>query len=266
MDITSIHNPQIKNLVRLRKRSERDEQGVFPIEGYREVRRALEQRWPIRDLYYCRELWLGENEPALLSLATERGLRLVETNRAVFEKLSYRDRPDGLFAVGQQQNRSLSDLELGESPLILLAESIEKPGNLGTMLRAADAAGVTAVVVADPQTDLFNPNVVRASVGTLFVVPCVTCSSDAALAWCREQGLQTVAATPDGSAAYYDCDMTGGTVIAIGSEQYGLSDAFMAAADRKVLIPMQGQVDSLNAATASALFLFEALRQRSEKS
>lgn len=266
MDITSIQNPTVKSTVRLRKRSERDARGVFPIEGYREVKRALENDWPLHDLFYCRDLWLGENEMDLLTLAKDREVRLIETSDAVFSKLSYRDRPDGLLAIGQQRHQSLDALSLGEAPLILLAESIEKPGNLGTMLRAADAAGVSAMLVCDPQTDLYNPNVVRASVGTLFSVPCVVCSSRDALDWCKAQKLQTVAATPDGHSAYYDCDLSEGTVIAIGSEQYGLSELFMEEANQKVLIPMYGQVDSLNAATSSALFLFEALRQRNQHS
>ena len=174
--ISSLQNPRIKQLVKLRDRRPRDEAGVFLVEGYREIRRALEKKVALNEVYYAPEWFLGENEPALLAQAAAAGAALVELSKDAFAKVAYRERPDGLLAVAPQWRRTLADLEAplgGAVPFLLVVESIEKPGNLGTILRSADAAGCQAVIVCDPVTDLFNPNVVRASTGVLFSVPCV---------------------------------------------------------------------------------------------
>ena len=171
--ITSLQNPRVKQLVRLRERRERDTAGLFLIEGYREVRRALEKQVRLQELYYAPDWFLGGNEPALLDQAKAAGAQLAELSKEAFAKCSYRDRPDGLLAVAPQWRRSLADLALATPPFVLVVESIEKPGNLGTILRSADAAGVDAVIVCDAVTDLFNPNVVRSSTGVLFSVPVV---------------------------------------------------------------------------------------------
>lgn len=255
-------NPRVKHLVRLRNRRQRDDEGLFLIEGFREVSRAVAAGIDIVELGYCPDLFLGANEPALLSAARENGATLVEYAESPFRKLSYRDRPEGLVALARQFPTGLEVLSLPAEPLVLVVESIEKPGNLGTMLRTADAAGVDAVIVADPTTDPFNPNVVRASIGCLFVVPVAVAGTDDAITWLRHRNVRLIATTPYATATHWDTSYSGGCAIAIGSEQYGLSDVLLDASDDRVRIPMQGEADSLNAAMAAGVVLYEALRQR----
>jgi len=260
--ITSLQNPRLKRLVRLRDRRARDEEQAFLVEGYREVRRALEKEVRLEELYFSREWFLGENEPALLAEAAAAGTAVFELSKDAFAKVAYRERPDGLLAVAPQWRRALADLTLPAHPFLLVVEAIEKPGNLGTILRSADAAGCHAVIVCDPVTDLFNPNVVRASTGVLFSVPCLVAESPAVLEWLRRHGVRTVATTPAASALYSDSDLRGPVAIVMGSEQFGLSEFWLKNADLPVRIPMAGQADSLNVAMAALITLFEAVRQR----
>jgi TrmH family RNA methyltransferase len=249
--------------VRLRDRRARDEEKAFLVEGYREVSRALERKVEVAEIFFSRDWFLGDNEPSLLAAAEAAGARLFELSKDAFAKVAYRERPDGILAVAPQWKRNLGDLALPANPLILVVEAIEKPGNLGTLLRGADAAGCHAVVVCDPVTDLFNPNVVRASTGVLFSVPCIVEEGGAALAWLKARGIRTVATTPSATGLYSDADLTGSLAIIMGSEQYGLSEFWMKNADATVRIPMAGQADSLNVAMAALITLFEAVRQRS---
>ncbi len=264
--ISSLQNPRVKQLVKLRDRRPRDEAGVFLVEGYREIRRALEKRVALRELYYSPEWFLGENEPALLREAETAGAQLFELTKDAFAKVAYRERPDGLLAVAPQWRTQLADLKLGggagRDPFLLVVEAIEKPGNLGTILRSADAAGCDAVIVCDPVTDIFNPNVVRASTGVLFSVPLVVSESAEVLAWLRERKVRTVATTPAGQTLYTSADLRGPLAVIMGSEQYGLSEFWLKNADLPVRIPMAGQADSLNVAMATIITLFEAVRQR----
>ena len=176
--------------------------------------------------------------------------------------MAYRERPDGLLAVAPQWKRSLADLTLPAKPFLLVVEAIEKPGNLGTILRSADAAGCDAVIVCDPVTDIFNPNVVRASTGVLFSVPLVVEESTRVHAWLRERKIRSVATTPAAEKIYSNADLCGPLAIVMGSEQYGLSEFWLKNADLPVRIPMAGQADSLNVAMATIITLFEAVRQR----
>lgn len=260
--ITSLQNPRIKQLVKLRDRRPRDDAGVFLVEGYREIRRALEKNIPLQELYFAPSWFLGENEPALIEQAKNAGARLFELTREVFAKVAYRERPDGLLAVAPQWHRTLADLKLPSDPFLLVVESIEKPGNLGTILRSADAAGCDAVIVCDAVTDLFNPNVVRASTGVLFSVPCIVAGSEEVHAWLEARAIRTIATTPAASTLYSDARLTGPLAVVMGSEQYGLSDFWLKEADLPVRIPMAGQADSLNVAMATIITLFEAVRQR----
>ncbi len=260
--ISSLQNPRIKELVRLRDRRPRDEAGVFLVEGYREIRRALEKQVPLRELYFAPDWFLGENESALIEQARAAGAQLFELTKDAFAKVAYRERPDGLLAVAPQWKRALTELALPAVPFLLVVEAIEKPGNLGTILRSADAAGCNAVIVCDPVTDLFNPNVVRASTGVLFSVPCFVEESAGVLAWLREKKIRTVATTPGATTLYSDADLRGPLAIVMGSEQYGLSEFWLKNADLPVRIPMAGQADSLNVAMATIITLFEAVRQR----
>ncbi len=269
--ISSLQNPRVKQLVKLRDRRPRDETGVFLVEGYRAIRRALEKKIGLQELYFAPDWFLGENEPALLAQAEAAGARLFELTKDAFAKVAYRERPDGLLAVAPQWKHTLEDLVIGgtgavgpavKAAFLLVVEAIEKPGNLGTILRSADAAGCDAVIVCDPVTDLFNPNVVRASTGVLFSVPLVVEESRRVLAWLKEKGVRTVATTPAAEKLYTDVDLRGPLAVVMGSEQYGLSDFWLENADVPVRIPMAGQADSLNVALATLVTLFEAVRQR----
>ena len=263
--ITSLQNPRVKHLVKLRDRRARDDAGLFLIEGYREVRRAVEAGVRLQELYCAPEWFLGENEPLLIEAAQRAGAEVCELSQPVFAKVSYRDRPDGLLAVAPQWKRTLADLRLKAPPFLLVVEAIEKPGNLGTLLRSADAAGVDAVLVCDPVTDLFNPNVVRSSTGVLFSVPVVVAESAEVRAWLRDQGIRAVATTPAAPALYTESDLRGPLAIIMGSEQYGLSEFWLKESDLLVRIPMAGQADSLNVAMAAIIALFETVRQRGLK-
>ena len=263
----------MKQLVKLRDRRPRDEAGVFLVEGYRQIRRALEKSVVITELYVCPEWYLGDqgNEPALIEQARTAGAKVFELTKEAFAKVAYRERPDGLLAVAPQWRRTLADLDslLAEKndktrpdPFLLVVEAIEKPGNLGTILRSADAAGVDALIVCDPVTDLFNPNVVRASTGVLFSVPVIIATSAEVRPWLAQKRIRAVATTPSATDIYTDTDLCGPLAIVMGSEQYGLSDFWLKEADARVLIPMAGQADSLNVAMATIITLFEAMRQR----
>jgi TrmH family RNA methyltransferase len=277
--ITSLQNPRVKQLVKLRERRDRDDAGLFLIEGYREVRRALEKGLRPKEVYFSPDWFLGENEPALIEQAQQAGAQLFELSKDAFAKVAYRERPDGLLAVAAQWKTTLADLNVGRAlrptetsdvgdkprptdPFYLVVEAIEKPGNLGTILRSADAAGCDAVIVCDPVTDIFNPNVVRASTGVLFSVPIVVTDSGAVHAWLKEKGIRTAATTPHTENIYTRTDLCGPLAIVMGSEQYGLSEFWMKGADVLVRIPMAGQADSLNVAMATIITLFEAVRQR----
>jgi RNA methyltransferase, TrmH family len=260
--ISSLQNPRVKQLVKLRDRRPRDEAGVFLVEGYREIHRALEKAVPLRELYFSPAWFLGANEPALLASAEAAGATLFELSKEAFAKVAYRERPDGLLAVAPQWHRTLAELVLPPTPFLLVVEAIEKPGNLGTILRSADAAGCHAVIVCDPVTDIFNPNVVRASTGVLFSVPLVVAESAGVHAWLREKKIRAVATTPAAEKSYTETDLRGPLAVIMGSEQYGLSEFWLKNADALVRIPMAGQADSLNVAMATIVTLFEAVRQR----
>jgi RNA methyltransferase, TrmH family len=266
MLITSAQNPKIKQLVKLRDKRTREKEQSFLIEGYREILRAVQSGYPIETLFICKDLFLGSNEPELINKA---GGVVYELTEGLFRKCSYRDRPDGLLAIAPIQRKTMEQFKTeiaqraGEKPwFLLLAESIEKPGNLGSILRSCDAAGVHGVIVCDKQADVFNPNVVRASIGTLFTVPVVECDVQEALELCKTDRMHLVAATPYGKQVFTDVDLKKSVVIAMGSEQLGLSDTIMKEADMQVRIPMLGQADSLNVAAATTLLLYEVVRQR----
>lgn len=264
MKITSLQNPKIKEAVRLRDRKPREETGLFIIEGYREIKRAIDAGRMLETLYYCPEFFLGENEYTLIEQVKDRA---IECSSNVFAKLSYRDRPDGLLAIAPQTHRTLAELDelLSKKqapPFIVIAESIEKPGNLGTILRSCDAAGVDAVIICDRATDIHNPNVIRSSVGTLFTQFVIEADADATLRFLKERAISIVAATPHAKAEYTEVDLKIPVAIAVGSEQYGLSKDWMEQANIQMRIPMLGVADSLNVASATTLVLYEVVRQR----
>ncbi len=264
--ITSGQNPKLKEAIKLKERRDREQSGLFLIEGYREVLRAVQSDVQIISLFFCPKLFLGTNEAALIKRIDEQGSKLYECNESVFAKLSYRDRPDGLVAVAKQMRKTLAQLqhqlEKKVDPLFIIAEAIEKPGNLGTILRSADAVQVDAVIVCDRCTDIYNPNVVRASTGTLFTIPVIEAHSEETLHWLRSRRIKIVAATPAAEQEFTEANLKGPLAIVVGTEQLGLSQKWLEAASLKVRIPMLGTADSLNVATATTLLLYEALRQR----
>jgi len=261
--ISSTANPRIKTVVKLRQRPHRDELGLMLIEGYRELKRALDNGYRPHELFFCEACFLkGTGEPALIERCRACGAEIISCTQAVFEKMAYRERPEGLLAVGPQLRRTLADLNLPPHALVIVAEAIEKPGNLGTILRSADAAGVHAVIVCDRCTDLHNPNVVRASTGMIFSVPVVESDGETTLKFLRERKFSILAATPHTDKLHTDVNLTGNVALVVGTEQYGLSDRWMKASDLRVRIPMLGQADSLNVSAATTILLFEAVRQR----
>lgn len=257
MIIESLQNPKVKEAVKLFDRRDRDVTQLYLIEGYREVFRAEIGKAEFTHAFFCPELFLGENEEALLK---KLNVPLFQTTEKVFRKLSYRDRPDGILAVAKQTHLGLKNMPQGN--FFVVAESIEKPGNLGTILRSCDASGVDALLLCDKTTDLYNPNVIRASVGTLFTQKVIESSSKEAFDYFKQHGIQIVAATPSAEKEYTKVDLTGPVAICVGTEQLGLSDLWMKQADIRVKIPMRGVADSLNVATATTLLLYEVVRQR----
>jgi len=259
MDITSLQNPRVKHIVKLRddKRT-RKEDGLMLVEGYDEIQLALSAGHEPLTLLSSPEL---ASRPLTFS-STEN----LTVSRVVFEKMSYRDNPDGWLAIFPIPNTSLESLDsaslLADFPLVIVAESIEKPGNLGAILRTADAAGVDALLVCDPRVDVWNPNVVRASRGAVFSVSVVECDNPSALGWLKSRKMRVLAATPSADVLYSDVDMSQPTAIAVGTEDEGLTDFWMSNADVKVKIPMMGKVNSLNVSVSTALIVYDAVRQR----
>jgi TrmH family RNA methyltransferase len=271
--ISSLANPRLKSLVGLRRRRARDEAGVTLVEGYEELALALAAGCVPRSLYVCPEIYspagyagvqdIGHQQD-LVRQARALGVEIVQLSRAAFEKVAYREGPDGLLGVVASVDRSVAALTVPDDPFILVAEGVEKPGNLGAMLRTADAAGVDAVVAADAVTDWGNPNVVRASKGTVFSVPVASDTTEATIAWAQRHGIRMVVTTPETEVRYTDVDLTGPVAIVVGAEKHGVSPVLLDAGER-VRIPMSGKANSLNVAAAAAIVLFEAVRQRGSK-
>jgi TrmH family RNA methyltransferase len=255
IDITSLQNPLVKQIVKLRDdKKQRQREGLMLVEGYDEISLALAAGYFPRTLLVAPGLAQHEMKGVVAETLT--------VSPAVFEKMSYRENPDGWLAVFHIPRISLDDLQLGKSPLVVVAESVEKPGNLGAILRTADAAGVNAVLVCDPRVDAYSPNVVRASRGTIFTVPVVETKSTQALVFLQRHGIRMLAATPSAEAEYTHQDLRGPLAVVVGTENEGLSEFWMNQADVKVRIPMHGKVNSLNVSIATALLVYEAVRQR----
>ena len=263
--LTSPANARIKQVVKLRQRRHRDREGRFIVEGVQELRHALMANFPVEVAFYCERLFGARGEAALIDRLAAAGVECQATNAAVFEKLSYRRTPDGVLAVATTPELTLARLAVPKNPLWLVAANIEKPGNLGAMLRTADAAGASGMLVADPVTDPFNPNVVRASVGTLFNVPLAVADAVQVRSWLAERAIRVIATSPDAGLDYTAVDLSGPVAVVIGAEHQGLDNDWRSAAET-VRIPMAGQADSLNAAMAATVLLFEARRQRRARS
>ncbi|MFA6815285.1 MAG: RNA methyltransferase [Lentisphaeria bacterium] len=261
--ISSLQNPKVKQVVKWRDRGPRDRDQVILLEGYRALVRALAGGYPITEVFICRTMFQGKNEDALLKQLSDQGAQIYSVAPPAFAKMAYRDRPEGLLGVGPQFHHGLDEFDMTKAaPFYLIAEQIEKPGNLGTMMRSADAANVDGLILCDSKTDLFNPNVVRASTGNLFTLPIAEATSVETVAWLKKNKIQIVSASPHADSLYTDVDLTGPIAVVVGAEQYGLTDLWMKQSDINVRLPMLGEADSLNVATATALLLFEGVRQR----
>ena len=259
--LTSPANARVKQVAKLRSRRNRDRERRFVIEGFRELDSASRAGFPVETVFYCEQHFTARGEQELLRRLRDAGAVCEATNAAVFAKLSYRRTPDGLLAVAATPESTLARLDVPGDSLWLVATNIEKPGNLGAMLRTADAVGVAGMLVADQATDPFNPNVVRASLGTLFSVPLAVASAVLVRAWLAEHGIRVVATSPAATTDYAEADLSGSVAIVVGGEHDGL-DAEWVAGVETVRIPMAGQADSINAAMTAAVLLFEASRQR----
>ncbi len=264
MLITSPQNPRVKGLQALRKRSERDRSHQILVDGYDELAVALSSGARPASLYYCPALIRDQAETSVINATQELGTEVFEVSEAVFRKIAYREAPDGWLAVLAAIDTDLGRLRLRPDPLLLVCESVEKPGNLGAMLRTADAAGVDAVISSPAVTDWGNPNIVRASKGAVFSVPVAESAPDELIAWLHGQGIAIVATTLESDIPYTAADLKRGVAIVVGAESGGLSEPWLRTADLKVRIPMVGRLNSLNVATSAALLVYEAIRQRDQ--
>lgn len=256
--ITSPGNPRVKAFAKLKTARQRQQTGLFLIEGYREIERAVAAGVAVDTLLICPDLI---SDPARGLVEAVGVAHRLEMEQAPYRKVALRENPPGLIAVARQFDTALTNLHLGSSPLVLIVEQVEKPGNLGAMMRTADAVGVDAVVVADATTDIFNPNVVRASQGSLFTVPLGVATTAEAIAWVHRLAIHVVGGFPDASDDLWQTPMTGALAVLVGAEDAGISSAWKEIAT-PVRIPMAGAADSLNASVAAAILLFEAARQR----
>ena len=258
--ITSIQNPRIKSLKKLEKASERKAQGLFVIEGLRETVLAHRAGYQVHELFVCEEILRNEPHYPVSELA-EVPYRW-SISKTVYESLTYRESSEGVIAVAATKSCGAEQLQLSANPLVLVIESVEKPGNLGAMLRTADAAGVDAVIICDAKTDIYNPNVIRSSIGTVFTNAIALCETKTAIHFLKQRNITTFAASLDAEKWHYEQHFENAAAIVVGTEATGLSEEWLRAADVKMKIPMQGKIDSLNVSVSAGILLFEAQRQR----
>lgn len=255
--ITSSANPKFKRLIALlQKSSERRESALFTVEGVREISHCIEAGYKPDCIFFCPDIVSEETLPQCRHFALSAGL---------YAKAAYREGTEGAIGVFQAIEHPLSSLHLKNNPLIAVLESVEKPGNLGAVLRTCDAAGADALIICDPRTDLYNPNLIRASIGAVFTVPTAVCTTAQAITFLKSKGIRILTAQLQDSSLYYDCPMTKGTAIVMGTEATGLSDQWRQAADAHICIPMLGKLDSLNVSVSAAILLYEAVRQRNDR-
>lgn len=262
--ITSLQNPRVKGAARLRDRRHREKQERILIDGTRELARAVAAGVRMLEVFICEPLCTSDQSRQLLALLPDCGAELLPVSEPVFEKLSFGHRVEGVLGIAEMPRPTLADLQLPERPLVAVLEGVEKPGNVGAVLRSADAAGVSAVIVADARTDLYNPNAIRASLGTIFTMPVCAATADETLNWLRRHRLAIYAARVDASVPYTEADYRGPMAVVLGSEAEGLSAAWTADDVTPVRLPMLGAADSLNVSAAAAVLFYEALRQRGQ--
>ncbi|MFO7829404.1 MAG: RNA methyltransferase [Bacteroidales bacterium] len=257
--ITSTQNPRIKNILKLQQKSaERKKQNLIVIEGLREINLAKQSGVLLKSIYFCSDIISGDE----IFKRFDQTTSIFEISLDIYKKLAYRGSTEGIIALAEPNYLGLNDLKLRKNPLVIVLESVEKPGNLGAILRTADAAKVDAVIISDPLTDVYNPNVIRSSIGCVFTNQVVACSSDIAIKWLKENGIKTYAASLTATQMYHEKDFTSPAAIVMGTEADGLTDKWLTNTDEQIIIPMSGAIDSLNVSTSTAILVFEAMRQR----
>ncbi|MFA6514179.1 MAG: RNA methyltransferase [Patescibacteria group bacterium] len=257
-NINSLENKKIKEIVKLRKAGTRKDKGVFLIDGKREIELAFKSGVDIQEIFYCPDF--SPEYPSLLKKVPEN--KLIIVSKLVFQKISYKESPDGFLAIASYQNYCLDDVKLSANPLIIILESVEKPGNIGAIMRTAYAAGVDAIIINDNQTDIFNPNIIRASEGHIFNNQVVVASVSETATWLKKNGIKSLAAATKKSNNYLEVDLTEPIALVFGSESDGLSAQWLKSANERILIPMKDGMDSLNVSVSAAIIVFEAIRQR----
>lgn len=266
-NITSAQNAKIKELLALQEKSkERRKKGLFVVEGKREIIHCVEAGYEPHTFFICRDIITEKEFDSIMGAVEDNfcGMtcQIIEIPQHLYDKVAYRGGTEGVIAEMHCKEMALDNLRMKENPLVVVLESVEKPGNLGAVLRSADASGVDAVIVCDPLTDMYNPNLIRSSIGAIFTVPVATATSEEAIAWLKNNGIKIYTAQLQDSEWYYDTDMKGGTAIVMGTEATGLTDVWRKAADAHIKIPMLGRLDSLNVSVSAAILMFEAVRQR----
>lgn len=256
--ITSTQNPKIKSLLALEKPRERRKQQLFIVEGAKEVRMALEAGYKIGNIFFCEEIL----DPAESGDLLCDDKLLIPVSQEVFEKIAMRESTGGILAVAEQKNHRLEDITLGKNPLLLILEGVEKPGNLGAVLRTADAAGVDAVIICDPQTDFYNANVIRSSVGCVFTKQIASATSEETIAWLKKKNIAVFCTYLKASKPYHTVDYKTSCALVMGTEATGLSELWVENATANIIIPMLGKIDSMNVSNAAAVVVYEAMRQR----
>ncbi|MCI0750743.1 MAG: RNA methyltransferase [Flammeovirgaceae bacterium] len=259
--ITSTQNPKVKSLLALEKPRERRRQQLFIIEGIREIQWAIEAGYKIGNIFFCDDMV----DPDELDPAFKKDKLLVPVSKEVFDKIAVRENSGGIIAVAEMKPHALDQIKLSKNPLLLILESVEKPGNLGAILRTADAAGVDAVIICDPQTDFYNPNVIRSSVGCIFTKQVASATSEETIQWLRKNKIRIYCTYLPASKPYHKIDYLNPSAIVMGTEATGLTSIWTENADANIVIPMRGKIDSMNVSTAAAVVIFEANRQRGFK-
>ena len=259
--ITSAQNPKIKTLLELQEKSKaRRKEGLFVVEGRRELLHCMEAGYKPYSVFFCPDIITQTELDEIAAVAGK--CSFFEIPQHLYDKVAYRGGTEGVIAELHCKEMNLDALKLKENPLVVVLESVEKPGNLGAVLRSADASGVDAVIVCDPLTDMYNPNLIRSSIGAIFTVPVATATSEDTIKWLKTNNIKIYTAQLQDSEWYYDTDMKGGTAIVMGTEATGLTDCWRKAADAHIKIPMLGKLDSLNVSVSAAILMFEAVRQR----
>lgn len=261
MLLTSTKNDRIKALQKLEKSSERRKENLFVLEGIREIEKAIRANYTFTEVFYNPNI----ASEAEVDTLFKKNIPKTAVSNHVFEAIAYRENRDGIIALARPKSLSLDELELSNNPLIIVLEAVEKPGNLGAMLRTADAAGADAIIVCDPKTDVYNPNVIRASIGCVFTKPVVCCESAEAIAFFKSKNIKTLATTPYTTAIYFEQNLTQAIAVVMGTEADGLSDYWLKNTDIQVKVPMLGITDSLNVSVCLSVVLYEAVRQRMKK-